>query len=300
MAVCFMMVGGIVVPETDVFTIPLSDDTISEVFNLQYSEWMKSKTSLKINIQDMEWKEKAKTANLPRVPTLADPQQTADDGRGNPNRYNPNQPMQRPMQDPNAYHRQQGIPQTPTSASYDGQQGPSTGPNLGPSPRLPGAGGNGYPNYAPIGSAGNGFQNPGFANPVGGSGYSAQRAISATPIQNLNTYINNSNGSQIARQFGLDPFANTPTKQYSNYQAPSGSSPWNNLYLPSNNGTTNPYSAYVRPNMEQAAVNAHISEQINGVQMQQRMYYQGTGGFEQPVNGAGLANPAGYINFPVH
>jgi hypothetical protein len=88
-------------------------------------------------------------------------------------------------------------------------------------------------------------------------------------------------------------------KPYSDYRPPSGYSPWNNLNLPTNNGTVNPYTNYVRPAMDQQTFNAHVSEQINGVQTMQR-YGAGTPGMEVPMSGPGLANPQifqNYMNF---
>ena len=43
------------------------------------------------------------------------------------------------------------------------------------------------------------------------------------------------------------------------------------MNLPTNNGTVNPYTNYVRPAMDQQTFNAHVSEQINGVQTMQRV-----------------------------
>ena len=41
-----------------------------------------------------------------------------------------------------------------------------------------------------------------------------------------------------------------------------------------------PYTTYVRPAMDQQNFNAHVSEQINGVQTMQRGYGAGTPGME--------------------
>jgi len=179
----------------------------------------------------------------------------------------------------------------------------------GVGPRLPGSGaGNYYPTPSSAPAGGSAFSPNGpslnSAPVAGGYGtYAPTRANLATPAQTASKYIASNNGSDIARQYGLPPVSNigadTGGKAFSNYQAPSGYSPWNNLTLPTNNGTTNPYTAYVKPAMDQQMFNSHISEQINGVQTQQRLY-QGTPGYEVPISGAGLANPSQFINYSTH
>lgn len=54
-ALCVMMVGGWISPETDIATIPLRDEL-----------------STPTAIQEQEWRERLKKHPLPRVPTLDD------------------------------------------------------------------------------------------------------------------------------------------------------------------------------------------------------------------------------------
>jgi hypothetical protein len=286
-AVCVMMVGGYIVPEVDITTIPLKDDV-----------------GKGISIQDLEWKERALTAHLPQVPTLGIPKQTASDGGP----YLPNdRTTSYPRSPYDNSRRPSVIPQSPTEPGNNVVQNPwQPTQGQGASPRMPSAGG-GYNSPAAAGPGGNNFSpNAGFANPVGiGAGqYQAQRAVQATPLQTANNYIQNNNGSTYNRQYGSSGpsqvSADQTGKAFSGYQPPSGNSPWNNLYLPTNNGTTNPYTSYVRPAMDQQTFNSHISEQINGVQTQQRGY-QGTPGYEAPpMSGPGLVNPNATIDYIVH
>jgi hypothetical protein len=288
-AICMMMVGGYIVPEADIKTIPLNDD----LSNL-------------IAIQDKEYRERAQNRVLPRVPTVADPRQAVEDRYGPyaPNAYMPRNPI-----DQNAYRRQ-AITEAPTAGGNSGVPNPwqagQTG--QGAMPRMPGAGGNYYnpsPGVSTAGPAGNTYTpngSSGFANPVATPGFAAGHALGVGAAPTASGYIQANNGSQLASRYGLPPVSNItagPTagggKAFDGYQAPSGNSPWNGLFAPTANGTTNPYTQYVRPAMEQQTFNAHISEQINGVQTQQR-YGGGTPYHEMPPpSGPGLVNPAGYI-----
>jgi len=147
-------------------------------------------------------------------------------------------------------------------------------------------------------------------NPV--SGYSRGMTvpqIPPTPTVGSNygypTSVNN-----ITNPYGLpsssnpmaNPSAGGVSKPFSNYQAPSGFSPWQLLNQPTQGGTINPYTAYVQPVMTQQNVNSHLSEQINGVQTQQR-YGAGTPGMELNTGGNGLVNPQifqNYLNYYPH
>lgn len=100
-----------------------------------------------------------------------------------------------------------------------------------------------------------------------------------------------------------NPYQNTSVgggaKPFSDYQRPTGYSPWMNLYnTPTNNGTVSTYTNNVQPQFQQQQYNQQTAERIQGVQN----YIVGprgggTPGMEMPVNGAGLANPYGYINY---
>jgi hypothetical protein len=288
-ALCVMLCGGITTPEQEITAIPLKEDL--------------SKGS---SIQDMERRERGQNIRLPQVPTLADPKQASSDGRP----YGPgNQALPRSAYDP-ASRRPATMPQAPTEAGNAGIPNPwQPSQAQGALPRLPGSGGNGYyPSPASSGGPSSGYTPSSYggfgANPVGynnNGGYAAPRAAQATPVTTANNYVVANNGTATNRQYGVPSAPGfDPSKPFNNYQAPSGYSPWNNLTLPTNNGTTNPYTAYVRPAMEQQTFNSHISEQINGVQTQQRAY-QGTPMYEMPVSsGAGLANPSQYIDYTTH
>ena len=65
----------------------------------------------------------------------------------------------------------------------------------------------------------------------------------------------------------INPSAEGGSKPFNGYQPPSGYSPWQQLYTSqTNNGTVSPYINNVRPQLDQQNFNAHVSEQINGVQ----------------------------------
>ena len=279
-AVCVMMVGGIIYPESEITTVPLNVDLSATGVN---------------NIQDQEWQQSANTHSMPKVPTADLQQQSSSDGQ-TPNRNN------LPI-DQRAYHpRQSMIPEPPTSA------GPA--PNgQGYTPGAIGAGG--------IGAGGNGTaggycaRNDLYPNAVPGrspvfSPTTQFSAPTATPVQTVNNVINTANTSvnNLETRFGLNspqyptmvgPSAGPAAKPYSNYQPPSGYSPWMNLYQPTNNGTIDPYTAYVQPALNQQNFNAHVSEQINGVQNLQRGYGPMPGN-EVPM-GNGMADPRIFQNY---
>jgi hypothetical protein len=99
-----------------------------------------------------------------------------------------------------------------------------------------------------------------------------------------------------------NPMLNTSVgggdKPFSGYQRPSGYSPWMRLYdTPTNGGTVSPYSATVQPAMQQQQYNQQVAEQIQGVRNTMINPHAGTPGIEMPVNGAGLSNPYGSINY---
>jgi hypothetical protein len=121
--------------------------------------------------------------------------------------------------------------------------------------------------------------------------------------QNVSNVISSSNTSvaAIANQYGLGystPAGNgaSVSKPYSNYTPPSGYSPWMSLNQSTNGGTISPYTAYVRPQLDQQNFNARVSEQINGVPSMQRIN-SGTPGSEVNMGGNGLANPAGFMDY---
>ncbi len=285
-ALVLMMVGGPIFPESEITTIPLTDDLSTP--NL---------------IQDQEWQERVKNKPLPRVPTLDDRQQSNDYYGRQRFPYGPNGATR-----PN----QQMIPDAPTSA--DGQQHPVGNMNM---PYQPGGAsqvGGAYPPLAPrIDPYANGTGLPGlgrgpFAS-VPGVGTPIATPMPATP--SVSNYINNvtpTSVSQYTARYGLpnspnntmDPMAAAGggSKPFSGYTPPNGYTPWQSLYTPTNNGTLNPYTQRVQPQFDQLNFNAHTSEQINGVQTMQRAIYGGTPGVETNTGGVnGLVNPSTFQNY---
>jgi len=273
-----MLVGGWVHPESEITTIPLKDD-------------LSSLTS----IQDLEWKERVKRVPLPRVPTIDDRHQAGDDMRVR------NRRDLVPPTDRNAPRGQKPMmPEPPTQAGDLAGQRPglNTQPGAGYAPSQPGG------SYQPTAPSDDPYANmtaPG-RKPVSGYG---TRSIPTPPIM---PRVGNStaNNTMIQNPYGLpnpsnpmsNPAASSGSKPYSDYRAPTGYSPWMELNQRTNNGTINPYSQYVRPQMDQLNYNARTSEQINGVQTLQRGYGAVTPGMEAPVGGgAGMANPNTFQNY---
>jgi len=275
-ALCVMMFGGVVYPDSDLTTIPLKDD-------------LSNPTAL----QDLEWKERVKRQPLPRVPSVDDRQQSGDDSRFR-RPYPPTDP--RAMQP-----RQQMMPDAPTSAGGGQGQSGYGQPGYGQS-------GIGQPGYgSPTGGGQPGTNDP-YANlPIAGrnpvAGYNRGMNIPQAPTlqQGLNNYPYSMNS--VTNPYGLpstsnpmvNPSAGT-AKPFNNYQAPNGFSPWQLLSQPTQNGTVNPYTSYVQPVLSQQSVNSHLSEQINGVQTQ-RGYGAGTPGMEMNTGGNGLVNPQIFQNY---
>jgi hypothetical protein len=284
-AVCVMMVGGWLqpaMPDSEVPVLPLKEDLSRANY-----------------LQDLEWKERVKRKPLPRVPTIDD---RTDDG------LNSRRQMVTTTDPKTGQSRIMPLP--PTSA--DRNQANQVLPNIPSSPTGGGAGGTAYPPIGPGGAGSGGYvppvmpkndpyqniQIPGRSPVAGGySQYNYTRGYPGTPTaQTVNNLTYQNSMDAYTRPYGLTgqstvagPNSNKP---FSDYRAPSGSSPWNNLYLPSNNGTVNPYTNYVRPAMDQQNFNAHVSEQINGVPTLQRGYGAGAPGMEAPTTGgAGLINP---------
>jgi len=274
LALCVMMFGGVVYPDSEITTIPLQDD----LSNLA-------------GIQELEWREHVKRKPLPRVPTVDDRQQSSDDSRYRRS-YPPTDP--RAMQP-----RQQMMPEAPTSpGGAQGQMG------YGPSAN----GQTGYGGQTGVGQPG---ANDPYANlPIAGrnpvAGYS-NRGLTNLPqaptVQQSLSYYPNSVNS-VTNPYGLSntsmPTANPSvggSKPFSNYQAPTGFTPWQLLNQPTQGGTINPYTAYVQPTLNQQNVNSHLSEQINGVQTMQRNFGYGTPGVEMNTGGNGLVNPQIFQNY---
>ena len=310
-ALCLMMVGGPIAPESDITTVPLNPDT-----------------SITNNIQDLEWKERVKRVPLPRVPTLDDRQQSGDayNPYGRTGRYyaptdpraqRPTPSMPMPPTDTTGTaggYGQQGNGQQGYGQQGYGQQGQGygqagngqQGSGYGHQPYGPGSNGQGgYGTNMPKNNLYPNSSMPG-ANPIPGN-YNAPPAMPMSPVMpGVNNYTNNLNTSvsQITNRYGLStpsspmasPAAGGVAKPFDNYQPPSGYSPWLLLNQPTNNGTLSPYSAYVQPAMNQQNFNAHMSEQINGVPTMPR-YGSGTPGVETNMGGNGMANPAIFQNY---
>ena len=295
-AVFVMMLGGPICPEPEITTIPLKDD-------------LSNQTSAQ-NIQNLERQEYTNRVKLPPAPTV---EMGPGDSGVQPQR-NPYSPT-----NPGTYQRRPPtIPDSPTSpqSASNGQQGYAPG-HLGNGGY--GAGGNansggygntgGYPSGVPRNDLGNGSAvgRNAISPPVGGGSgqYAAPTAI-APPTTATYTNSPNNSVSGLTSQYGLtspqyptmaNPSTGTAPKAYDNYQAPSGYSPWMNLYQPTNNGTLSAYTAYVQPAQSQQNFNSRVSAQINGVQTMQRNYNSGTPGMEVNVGGNGMANPAIFQNY---
>jgi hypothetical protein len=237
---------------------------------------------------------------LPHVVTLDDRQPSADDNRYKSPYYRPNLQQQQ--------NRQAGVmPQAPTQAGPLGQAA-GAGPYGAPPAQIGqagpyGPGGNGSPGQVgrddPYANAGV----PG-ANPL--ARYNSRMNVPQVPQPpTVANYTSNNSVNSITNQYGLpntsngfsNPVAGGGAKPFNNYQPPSGYSPWQLLNQPTQNGTLNPYTNFVQPALSQQNFNAHVSEQINGVQTMQRNY-GGTPGQEINVGGSsGLVNPQIFQNY---
>lgn len=233
---------------------------------------LKDDFSGRTSIQDMEWRERVKRVPLPRVPTVDDRTQAGDDTRMR-DRRTPVSPT-----DPNAPRgRKPMMPEPPTQAGDLQGQRPSS--NMQPS--------GGYaPPTAPSDDPYANMSVPG-RKPV--SGYGTRGVPTSPTMQRA--------GNLTANNPMTNPSVGGGSKPYSDYRAPSGYSPWLELNQRTNNGTINPYSQYVRPQVDQQNFNAHTREQINGVQTLQRGYGAETPGMEVPMGGAGMANPNTFQNY---
>ena len=292
-AVYVMMVGGWVGPESDITIVPLKDDVFSQN-----------------SIQDAEWRERVKIVPLPRVPTIDDRPQAGQDNRVR----DPYQPY------PRTPTRQVGTSVVPSPPTPTGPDQPGTG--YGQTGTGYGQGGSGYGQTGPgYGQTGTGYGPSGRTDPyantsvpgrnpvnpgyTGGYGNAPVVPPTANVTPTANNFIGNNSVSNITNPYGLNnsnpmlnPSASGVSKPFNQYQPPSGYSPWQQLYTsPTNNGTVSPYINNVRPSLDQQNFNAHVSEQINGVQTLQRGYGAGAPGMEVPMGGNGLVNPNTFQNY---
>jgi hypothetical protein len=276
-----MLVGGPIAPgpESEIIIVPLKDDF----------------TALN-SMQELEWKVRVRNGyKLPRVPSLDDGRARADDGRGMGRRYGS-------ATDPNAQRRQQPqMPFAPTDPGSTGQSGMGGGGQGGAMPATPGSGlGQGYAQGQ--GGSSNGGDN-GFANKsVGGVGGYAPGSPRTPYTPNASDYSRAGAGGYGGGGVSPNPMLNTSVgggeKPFSGYQRPNGYSPWMRLYdTPTNGGTVSPYTATVQPAIQQQQYNQQVAEQIQGVRNTIVSPRAGTPGMEMPVNGAGLSNPYGSINY---
>ncbi len=274
-ALCVMMVGGYLPPESEITTVPLNIDPAG------FS-----------NIQDLEWKEGAKNIHLPQVPTIQNGQSSVDDSRKG------KFAVPYPPTDPRAPQgRSLAMPAPPTQA------GPANGGGYqaGGIGQAGGYGQQGYSSGAPKNDP---YANVSVArNPVTATGAYVQPTPQAIVAPSTSNFTNGYSANALTAQYGLPPIA-TPSvggasssKPFNGYQPPSGYSPWMALNASTNNGTLNPYTAYVQPAVSQQNFNSHVSEQINGVQTMQRNLNSGTPGTEVNVGGNGLANPQIFQNY---
>jgi hypothetical protein len=279
--VSLMIFGASIVPEPDITVVPLKDDISGQT-----------------SIQDLEWKERVKSRPLPRVPTLDDRPLTRDELRTRP-----------PVSPTSPYAPQ---PRTPVMPQAPTQAGPSTTGGGYGQPGGYGQSGNlGQPGgfgQAPQPGTGGGINSGygdfsvGSQNHIPGGNYGAQGIQRAQRAPNVSQYTSNNTVAALESQYGVAPggqvgaSAGGANKPFNGYTPPSGSSAWNNLYLPTANGTQNTYTNYVQPALNQQNFNTHISEQINGVRMLQPGYGPQPG-MEVPTGASGLANPAQFINY---
>ena len=75
------------------------------------------------------------------------------------------------------------------------------------------------------------------------------------------------------------------SKPFSNYQAPSGFSPWQLLTQPTQGGTLNPYTAYVQPVLNQQNFNSHVASRSTACRR--------CGGYDAPARPAWRSTAAG-------
>jgi hypothetical protein len=284
-ALCVMMFGGVAYPDMPsdaITTLPLFYDP-----SPLDPRW------------EQERLDRLKHHPLPHVVTVDDRQPSADDSRYNKWPYRPNMQQQQ--------NRPTGVmPQAPTQAGPPSQA--PAGP-YGSPPAQIGQGGS----YGPGGA-----QPPGqvatrddpYANmPIAGANpvarYNSRTNVPQVPQPpTASNYFNNNSVNSITSQYGLsnpsngfnNPGAGGGVKPFSNYQPPSGYSPWQLLNQPTQNGTLNPYTNFVQPALSQQNFNAHVSEQINGVRTMQRGY-GGASGPEISVGGNGLVNPQIFQNY---
>jgi hypothetical protein len=285
-ALCFMMVSGPVAPgpEPDIVNVPLNVDTASPGA-----------------MQELEWKSNPQQRRtLPRVPTLITDDNRRSDGRVSSGRYAP--PADRSAtrgQQPGG--QQTGLPTSPTDPGNM-----AGGTPTGPMPLLPGAGGGqGYsPQDRPTTYSPNGVSSGRSVSNMGAPGTqtAAPGAIGAPRASDtLSGIYGNANMSYLG--VSSNPMLNTSVggaqKPFSDYQRPSGYSPWMNLYnTPTNNGTVSTYSSSVQPQIQQQQYNRQMAEQIQGVRNTMMSPQAGsTPGMEMPVTGAGLVNPNAVINY---
>ena len=142
---------------------------------------------------------------------------------------------------------------------------------------------------------------PGMANPV---------MPVVTPTPSVGNYINSIGitsvsqstvdmGFPIPRTHAWIPSAGGGSKPFSEYTRPTAIARGNHYTTPTNNGTLTPYT---QPTSNRSWIsmnfNAHVSEQINGVQTMQRGIYSGTPGVETNTGGVnGLVNPHMFQNY---
>jgi hypothetical protein len=304
-AVCVMMVGGYVLPESDVTVVPLKVDDLarqaaladqtlgesarrSDLPRVAWVDQVEPSTDVPLQNQKPRTSQRAQQANPRRMPVApTDPAAgylnlRAKGMSGLPSGYVENGP--------------------PPGRTTYGQQGVRYA-QAAPLTGSPGAtgytSGTGYPPNYPMQAAGSGYPSAGYGSAPGypsSVGYGQPGGYTQSPpVATIGGYTPpNSQGTG----YPVSTY-NTPTggitKQFSNYQPPSGYSPWNNLYLSTANGTINTYTAYVKPMVQQQNINMQTNDQINNVQLMQSLY--GTPGVQVPAGGGGLIDPSGVQNF---
>ncbi len=88
-------------------------------------------------------------------------------------------------------------------------------------------------------------------------------------------------------------------KAFSGYQAPSGVSPWMNLFRRDSLGTIDNYTTLVRPQMEQQYMNRQFGREISGLERHNRIQQMNMQRLDQAERAPqSVATPQYYLNYP--
>ena len=264
LVICTLLVGGWMLPEFDDSTPPLSEG------------WLQGG-------QSGDLLQSGRNVQLPTPPSLIGPAPSTNMGPMSARGYGPRpgtspsggQAGTMPMAPTDFGPRGSGFPQSPTIGQGQSSIGYSPA-RLAPSGyAAPSGGQNGAGLLTPPTAT-----MPALPSTQRGLGAYSPRPPAALP----NPMLNPAASSQ---------------KPFERWQAPSPISPYQYLYgQPTDNGTINPYMAYVRPIQQQQQTNQRLGAEINGVQSTMQGHVPTNRGYEQEQPGVrGLANPQGFINY---